>query len=572
MAVAHCNTCACFEYDSPRAHYMVHLILNNIREYSRRSGDHQQRSSLATRIVLSFFCLLLLSLLPFTLVTLTMAAMLNAFIRLGFSNAAGASLIAQGFATPEDLEQLTSEEIVGLCKSLRSPGGLIPNPAAVPGGDGALPPGVPLFVANPGENVGAMAEKSLKQAIYFVRHRIRISRPCTPPSLTLVNVRRLYQLTADETSYVEPDKPSKLLKVTAMKLREKMEDLESYFVKCLGTTKIPLAYVTRDDALVPLTANDPATNYTNDIDEMVARAPHGTATYNTDNSAVWDVMMHVFHGTDAYPWIKQFNRPRNGRAAYTALNAHYFGQSQEDNELNEAENTLTTTYYTGEKRNFTFETYAGIHRSAHNTFNDCRTNPMEERDKVRRLIDGIRCSDCKAAVTLIHADNRLRNNFDLCVDLIKTSLLQSKVHKEEGRRVSAVHGDNHGGRGRGGRGRGHGRDNYGRGRGGRSGGRGGRYNGRGRGRGRGRGPRQVSDRYYTEDEWYSMSYEDRQRVIGLRDHRTAPPAAQEDRAISSVTTPPVAAPVAAPAAAPNSNRDNPALARGNQRGTRPRTP
>ena len=425
---------------------------------------------------------------------------------------------------------------------------------------GRLPPGVPLFVANPGETVGAMAEKSLKQTIYFVPHRIRISRPCPPPALTLANVRRLYQLTADETSYVEPDKPSKLLKVTATKLREKMEDLESYFVKCLGTTKIPLAYVTHNDAIVLPAATDLPTNYPTDIDEMVARAPHGTATYNTDNSDVWDVMMHVFHGTDAYPWIKQFNRPRNGRAAYIALNAHYFGQSQEDNELNEAENTLTTTYYTGEKRNFTFETYAGIHRSAHNAFNDCRQNPMEERNKLRRLIDGIRCSDCKAAVTLIHADNRLRNNFDLCVDLIKTSLLQSKVHKEEGRRVSAVHGENHGGRGRGGRGRGHGRGNYyDRGRGGRSGGRGGC-------------PRQVSDRYCTEDERYSMSYEDRQRVIGLRDHRTAPPETQE-RAISSVTTPPVAAPAPAPAsAAAGTNRQNPALDRGNQRGTHPPTP
>ena len=98
-------------------------------------------------------------------------AMLNAYIRLGFSNAAGASLIAQGFVTPEDLEQLTSEEVVGLRKSLRSPGGLIPKPVAILGVNGALPPGgVPLFVANPGETVGAMAEKSLKQAIYFVHH------------------------------------------------------------------------------------------------------------------------------------------------------------------------------------------------------------------------------------------------------------------------------------------------------------------------------------------------------------------------------------------------------------------
>ena len=138
-------------------------------------------------------------------------AMLNACIHLGFSNAAGTSLIAQGFAAPEDLEQLTSKEGIGLCKSLRLPGGLIPNPVAIIGVDGALPPGgVPLFVANPGETVCAMAEKSLKQAIYFVVcHGIRISCPCSPVALTLPNVRRLFQLRkADETGcYVEPDKP-----------------------------------------------------------------------------------------------------------------------------------------------------------------------------------------------------------------------------------------------------------------------------------------------------------------------------------------------------------------------------
>jgi hypothetical protein len=71
-----------------------------------------------------------------------------------------------------------------------------------------------------------MPEKSLKQAIYFVRHRIRVTRPCTPVNLTLCNVRRLFQLKADETSYVEPDKPAKLLKVTPQKLHETMEDLD----------------------------------------------------------------------------------------------------------------------------------------------------------------------------------------------------------------------------------------------------------------------------------------------------------------------------------------------------------
>lgn len=53
-------------------------------------------------------------------------AVLNAQIRLGFSaNPAGASLVGWGFRTPKDLEQLTSKEVFGTCKSLRSPGGVL---------------------------------------------------------------------------------------------------------------------------------------------------------------------------------------------------------------------------------------------------------------------------------------------------------------------------------------------------------------------------------------------------------------------------------------------------------------
>ena len=161
---------------------------------------------------------------------------------------------------------------------------------------------------------------------------------------------------------------------------------------------------------------------------------------------------------------------------------------------------------------------------------------MEEHNKVRCLIDGIHCSDCKAAVTLTHADNRLRNDFD--------HFSQSKGHEEEGQPISAVHGNHHdGSQGHVGRGGGHSCGGYDSGRGGRRGGRGGRHSGRGR------GYRQVSDRYYTEEEWYAMTYEDGQQVIGLRDHRTAPAEIQEHNA-STVTRPPVAALAPAPAPAP----------------------
>ena len=239
-------------------------------------------------------------------------AMLNAYIRLGFSSVVANNIMNQGFLTPEDLEQLTSEEITDLCKSLRSPGGLIPNPIAVPDTNGNMPPGVPLFTHNPGENVGAMPEKSLKQMIYFVRHLLCIGHTCEPNNVTLRNVCRLFQLKRDEDSYTEPMKPDKITKTTPKKLRETMEDLYLYFVKCLGTTKIPLVYITRDDPNVPASVDDPPGNYTSSTDEIICCAPHGGPTYNTDNSAVRDTMMHVFHGTDVYPWIKQYSQPRNG--------------------------------------------------------------------------------------------------------------------------------------------------------------------------------------------------------------------------------------------------------------------
>jgi hypothetical protein len=252
-------------------------------------------------------------------------AMLNAFIRLGFNAAACNDILNQGFMTPDDIEQLSSEEVGGLCKSLRQPGGLIPNPIAVADAAGAMPAGAPLFIPNPGHTVDAMPEKSLKQMIYFIRHHICIGQPVNPANITLRNIRRLFQLKRDEDSYTEPTRPDKIVKYTPNNLREKMEDLDAYFVKYLGTTKIPLAYVTREEAEVPASAADPAGNYASVTYKMIRRAPHDGPVFATDNSSVWDVMHHIFHGTDAYPWIKSFSRAHNGRGAYVGCRAHYFG-------------------------------------------------------------------------------------------------------------------------------------------------------------------------------------------------------------------------------------------------------
>ncbi len=134
-------------------------------------------------------------------------AVLDAHIRLGFSADTGASsLVGQGHRTPEDLEQqLTPEEVVGSCKSLHSPGGDDANPVALLYTGGQFPPRPALFVPDPGETVLAVAEKSLEQAIHFVRHCLLASCPCVPRMIALPNVPCLVWLEADKTSDAEPD-------------------------------------------------------------------------------------------------------------------------------------------------------------------------------------------------------------------------------------------------------------------------------------------------------------------------------------------------------------------------------
>ena len=53
-----------------------------------------------------------------------------------------------------------------------------------------------------------------------------------------------------------------------------LDALEEHLRNHQGSTKIPLAYVVRDDDEVAAEADDPAVNYLLVQDEMICRAPH----------------------------------------------------------------------------------------------------------------------------------------------------------------------------------------------------------------------------------------------------------------------------------------------------------
>ena len=143
---------------------------------------------------------------------------------------------------------------------------------------------------------------------------------------------------------------------------------------------------------------------------------------------------------------------------------------------------------------------------------------MSEDRKVRKFLQGITASELETPEATVIATDHLIGSFDNTVNFLKWFTVDwSAASRQRG--ISSVPGRGRGGYGRGGRGganRGHGngRSYYnGRGGGGRSG-RGGRS-----GSGKGGRSGEVTDRYYTPDEWAALKPDQQQKVRDLRNER-----------------------------------------------------
>ena len=115
-----------------------------------------------------------------------LASMRNALMRLGFDNATARVMTdVQGITNCTELGRMRDADVTGFCKSLRSPGGTIPNePAAIVGG-------APAVIRNPGNGVQSRSEANLKLACYYVRHAARVARPVTPVDIAIASVRSI---------------------------------------------------------------------------------------------------------------------------------------------------------------------------------------------------------------------------------------------------------------------------------------------------------------------------------------------------------------------------------------------
>ena len=368
------------------------------------------------------------------------AALRQAYVRLGFTNAAAHSITdEQQIDTVTELGLLLDDDVKRLCKVVRRPGGTIPNPV----GD------EPQLVPDPGVPVSMRAETNLKLAAYWVRHQGRISREPIAVNITLENVRKLRELRDLEKDYEAPtDTP----KIDDKDWTKTLEGLAEYLRACPGETKIPLSYVIRKGRAVPPEQQDPPANYHDSFDEMINRAPHFKEneiehpTYVNDNHAVWQIISDWCRDDPCWTYVKPHQRRRDGRGAFLALWNHYLGPNNIDNAATMAERRLEVTTYDGEKRRWNFERFVKTHKDQHTILDNLREHGyagIDERSKVRHLLNGIKTDKLDSVKTRIMSDQVLRNRFDDCVTLFKDFISQSSSLRNPTLEISAFKTDTH---------------------------------------------------------------------------------------------------------------------------------
>jgi hypothetical protein len=221
-----------------------------------------------------------------------LAALRTMFSRIGFSNDAATRLVdAQGLTSMDVIGKMDSKKVQACCYGLKKPGGQIPHPTLAD-----------TMIPDPGTRVGIVEETNLELLAFLVRHYIRVSRALQPHEVTLDLVNQIKErVDYEETWTAAPDEKPVL---NNQDWYHTMEDIRNYLARTPGTTKIPLAYVVRESIEVLPSAEDPSTNYTSLDAEMIARAPHGTATYSYDNHSVWNILYDLCKQHESWTHIQ----------------------------------------------------------------------------------------------------------------------------------------------------------------------------------------------------------------------------------------------------------------------------
>jgi hypothetical protein len=188
-----------------------------------------------------------------------------------------------------------------------------------------------------------------------------------------------------------------------------------------GCMNIPLLYVLRDDDVV----TDEVRNAEYDDTDrrlmaLVAIEPP-TRSFKADNVRVWNLIHPLLHNTNAWEYIKQFERSKNARAAWKILVGRGEGEAQRDTKQVAAERALMTLMWDGTHKRYTWSHHLNKLLRAFNDLDECG-KAKTDYDKVTTLFHTCKGEFISTIRTSVFTSNELKNNFEACVAHIETQM------------------------------------------------------------------------------------------------------------------------------------------------------
>ena len=329
-------------------------------------------------------------------------------------------------ASFDDLLQLTFKTASDHCQTLRRPGGIVPDPRD--------PNNPAVFIQNPGCPITQISERRLTLSVYAAHYYELIGRPLDAQSMTWPRFKHFDTLITVRANYLTPAALSPHLAGTPFATT--MEIVENHFARALGSTRLPLAYVTRPNAVVAPIATHPLNplttlpysdlHFKGFMEELITRVPHTTPEFELDNSMVYEILLKVFGKSKFVTSMHPYKHTQNGRAAYLALIQHNLGRNQYSKMFHEAEIVVTSHKYFGTNPHYTLSTHIAKHRAAHDRMRRASVHvnfavPTEET-RVLRLCDSLESSNMAllAGKAGVLGDPVKKDDFELAADFLVT--------------------------------------------------------------------------------------------------------------------------------------------------------
>ena len=182
-----------------------------------------------------------------------------------------------------------------------------------------------------------------------------------------------------------------------------------------------------------------------DMENDPSRYPRCDA-FNTDNAQVYRILQSHWGKSPAWSQAKQYNKSKDGRAAYRTTHDFFLGRSQIHIQQAAYNTACESLRYTGERRGFTFDTYVNKHVEQHHLMDELAAfgpTPPDDGLKIQWFQAGIECDLFNPVRAAITTDRQRFSTFDAVKDAYVDFARQNIRHdnsSRDRRTVSSVNG------------------------------------------------------------------------------------------------------------------------------------